>query len=102
MILKDGKNAEDATSLALYFIDIASQVNQLISIGEKNKKLHALANMIENNELIIGNLSEVYYFKLVLRKKNEFDWDEFIGSLRLKKNKIGTFRSLGCPRSTFA
>lgn len=87
MSLKYSKKTEGATLRALYFIEIASKVNQLISIEEKDKKLHTLANMIENNEIIIANLSEVHYFKSVLRNKNEFDWEKFIDYLRIKKNK---------------
>ncbi|WP_257294373.1 hypothetical protein [Endozoicomonas sp. YOMI1] len=92
MSLKGGENAVNATSLALYFIDIASQVNQLIGIEEKDQKLHTLANMIENNELKKGKLSQVYYYKSVLREKNEFDWDNFIDNLLLKNDNANVPR----------
>ncbi|WP_257294372.1 hypothetical protein [Endozoicomonas sp. YOMI1] len=76
------KDGEYATTYALYFLHIASQVKLLIKIEDKANKVALLANMIENNEIDLGRLRQAY-FNQVLINGNEFNWDTFINGLRI-------------------
>ncbi|WP_257265642.1 hypothetical protein [Endozoicomonas sp. ONNA2] len=82
------KGSEYATLNALNFISIALQLNQLTGIEDKVSKVCMLADMIENKEFHRGSLNKAAVFKevLSLSKKNQFDWDKFIDSLRTKAN----------------
>lgn len=79
------KNSEHAALIALNFLCIASQVNQLINIEDKSRKVYRLAQMIENKEFHRGKLNKASVFKEVLdlSNKNQLDWDKFIDGLRV-------------------
>lgn len=75
------KESNDATLLALLFIDIALQIHRQFSIEGKEEKLCSLARMIASNELHTARLGDVYFYKTVLHDKSRFDWDTFITGL---------------------
>ncbi|USE35940.1 hypothetical protein [Endozoicomonas sp. SCSIO W0465] len=77
------KECRKGTLFALSFIGIASHINQLSSIEDKDIKLSRLANMIEDEKIDIKKLHQanIYNKVLALSEKKEFYWYTFIDSL---------------------
>ncbi|WP_257284269.1 hypothetical protein, partial [Endozoicomonas sp. SESOKO1] len=84
------KVGESATLFSFCFLGIATQVNQLDNVEEKDNKLYTLASMIENEEVDIKKLNKAFFLKeaLALSNKDEFDWDMFLNGLRSEESLL--------------
>lgn len=84
------KVGESATLFSFCFLGIATQVNQLDNVEEKDNKLYTLASMIENEEVDMKKLNKAFFLKeaLALSNKEEFDWDMFLNGLRSEESLL--------------